>query len=272
MDSLPNELLVIIFNFVNKITDKRLLLRTCTRYNTITKELITCAEKNFRIKYKSFINYYCVEKFTQELCHDEYFYDIPQKYFNANNSVLMGLLARYGNLYKLKYAIQNKCSLSVVVCEMAAQYGHLDVIIWAQEFGMFTRRICSIAATFGHLNIIKWAKSDGYTWDENVCENAALNGHLNILKWARENGCDLNPDICSKAALNGHLNILKWARENGCNWNSAICTNAALNGRLEILKWAIANGCDLEIGICTTGALLYGHLNILNWLKENGYY
>ncbi len=272
MNSLPNDLILVIIDLLDKITDKRRFSKTCKFYNRIIKKLIGCEEKNFRVKYKISIFHYCKEKFTLELCHDGYFCDIPRRYFNNNNRVLMELLTIYGNLNKLKYAMKRKCILPIAICEIAAQYGHLNIIIWAQKYGVYMRNVCSIAAKFGHLNIIKWAKNYGHDWQDFVCENAALNGHLDILIWARENGCDWDSKTCRKASLHGHLNVLIWARENGCDWDSSVCNNAVVNGHLEIVKWALKNGCELDVEVFAAGALMYGHFDILIWAKENGYY
>ncbi len=224
MNKLPNELILIVFDFIEKITDKRQFLRTCKLYNTITKRLFKCTENDFWVNYFERTNYnfcknfdYCVENFTLELCYDSYFDRIPIRYFNRNNSSLMVLLVKHGQLDLLKFAINNNCSLNFNTSTMAAYYGHLDVLIWARDMGCdWSSRVCAHAAQNGHLDILKWARDNGCRWDTTTCAFAAQNGHLNILKWARENGCDWNENTCIYAERNGHLKVLKWAIENGC--------------------------------------------------------
>ncbi len=148
--SLPNELIIIIFNFIEKITDKRQFLKTCKLYNNLTKELIKNAENKFienyrrhgngvvNIYYNLYIlyhqrNIYCMEKFTLELCYDSYFDMIPKLYFNKNNRQLVTLLVRYGKLDLLKFAIKNGCLLHRNTWEIADFYGHLDILKWAKE-------------------------------------------------------------------------------------------------------------------------------------------
>ena len=47
------------------------------------------------------------------------------------------------------------------------------------------------------------------------------------------------------------------------------CTYAALNGHLEALDWARDNGCKWDKLTCVYAAK-NGHLEVLKWLRENG--
>ena len=51
MEYMPNELILIIFMYINKVTDKRQFVRTCKLYNTITKKLIKNVINNFKVKH-----------------------------------------------------------------------------------------------------------------------------------------------------------------------------------------------------------------------------
>ena len=109
--NIPNELIITIFNFIEKITDKRQFLKTCKLYNNLTKGLITnlneCELEYFKKRniiaetpkmyYSHYLSIrdYCVERFTIELCYDGYFDMIPISYFNNNNEVLIRLLIKH---------------------------------------------------------------------------------------------------------------------------------------------------------------------------------
>ncbi len=130
--SLPDEIILVIFNFIKKITDKRQFLKTCSKYNNLTKELFEISENNSKLNlYGKTISEYSMEKFTLELCCDGYFNMIPKKYFNERNGVIIGLLVIYGKLELLKFAINNGCRFDYDTCILAAENGHLDVIKWA---------------------------------------------------------------------------------------------------------------------------------------------
>ncbi len=286
---LPNELIIIIFNYIDKITDKRQFLRTCNTYNNLLKGLIInlndcelkyfersnilfCFDGTSNMNYEKYLlkRDYCVERFTIELCYDSYFDMIPMSYFNEKNEVIIRLLVKHGKLELLQIAIDNSIVLGNFTCLMASEYGQLDVLKWLKTKCIFntTPKICSFAALHGHLETLKWLRQNGSFWDQQTCANAAFNGHLEVIKWAREYGCDWTLNTIAYAAYNGHLEIIKWARENGAEWEYWTCANAAKNGHLNVLKYARENDCNWN---STTwyDALENGNVDVINWLKEN---
>ncbi len=156
METLPDEIILIIFENILKITDKRQFLRTCAKYNTLTKYNFIQYEQNYSIRSFHKINNYCMEKFTLELCHDLYFDMIPTFYIIPSNEILGKALGIFNNLELLKIAKNNGCNLE---------------------------SICYNASKYGHLETLKWAMDNGYIWDSRICTYAALNGHFEVVKW-----------------------------------------------------------------------------------------
>ncbi len=293
--SLPNELIIIIFNFIKKITDKRQFLKTCKLHNTLLKGLITemsDAELNYfkinddEVGYEEKNRYYfmymekrdyCVEKFMMELCYDSYFDMIPLIYItkNINNTVIIKLLIKYGKLELLQFAI-NKRHPSLQLYKLATESGQLDILIWLSKHGYgdgivtgLIIGIGDIAGGKGHLDILKWAMEHDCGFSSNAYLNAAKNGHVHILEWATENGYHLASDILPEAARYGHLNILVWAKKKGYYLRKNICANAAINGHLHILKWARENGCGWNSVTCANTAF-NNQLETLKWARANG--
>ncbi len=245
METLPDEIILLIFENILKITDKRQFLRTCTKYNTTTKYSIQSFEQDYFVRYFNKIDYYCVEKFTLELCYDKYFNMIPITYINFDNKIIAKALAAFNNIELLKIAKNNGCNFDDINY-YASLYGHLEILKWAFANGYYhgCTTISETAALNGHLDILKWANSNTRGNCNNVCVNAARNGHLECLIWARKIGVfPWDHRVCIYAARNGHFEVLKWARKNGCDWNRFVCTNAKMNGHYDILNWAIDNGC-----------------------------
>ncbi len=270
MDTLPQELILHIFDFITLITDKRQFLKTCVSYNKLTKHPMQTFEKKYYVKrlYKTKKNN--VEKFTKELCRDRYFDMIPMSYINPNNKVIVKMLVKFNCLPKLMEAKNNGCDLQYI-CYHTGTYGHIEILKWARENGYEWGDCARNAGSYGHLETLKWARENGCDWDSGVCTFAAKHGHLDILIWARENGCDWDSDVCRYAAEYGHLDILIWARENGCEWTSYVCLVAAIQGYLEILKWAMGNGCDWTI-YAYNRAKQIGNLDIVKWIEDNGFH
>ncbi len=213
MDTLPNELIIEIFNLIQKITDKRQFLRACKYYNNITKQSILYYEKNYQNSHLEHETKYSVEKFTCELCHDKYFELIPEHYITKSNSALVMASVFYNDLDLLKKAKQIGCDL---------------------------REMIDFAALGGHRSLLLYGSHNGYEWNEWTCANAALGGHLHILSWLRNIGCPWNQTTCDFAIMGGHLHVFKWARIMGCHWDKTSfdilnCKNE------EIVNWLKEN-------------------------------
>ncbi len=234
MYSLPNELILEIFNYIQKITDKRQFLRTCIHYNNLAKQSVLNFESYYIINYFghkfSYKNEYCIEKFTLELCGDEYFDILPKSYINKNNKIIVIALATFNCIKLLELALDNDCN----ACSNLGE-----------KYENNMNSICEFAALNGHIEILKWAinKVDKSILNNSiVCAGASLNGHLETLKWLRDHGFELNKFSCSNAAINGHLEILQWIMDNGGEWDNEAYYYAKNNGHLEVLKWIKEKG------------------------------
>ncbi len=260
--SLPNELILHIFEFIQKITDKRQFLKTCNKYNLITKQLIKQYEDNFIIKGFDKNNCYCIKKYVLELCHNSYFDLIPESLIYPDNIFLVQALAFFGDTvildrlvkitisyYQLEFGYDTRhladsiSSLEYVICDYAILNDQLDVLVWIKNNYSLPKYVCSAAIENGKLEILKWLRKNGCKFSNFSSRIAARNGHVSCLQYTHVNGCEWNSTICSNAARGGHLSCLKYARENGCEWDNNVCYFAKKYGHTELLSWAIENGC-----------------------------
>ncbi len=132
MQSLPLDVIPIIFGFITKRTDKRQFTRTCKIYNDITKKLITKQKKlqgYIKRNYPFLLDddNYCMEKFTFELCNDSYLNLIPKKYIVPENRIITDLLIIIGDFNMLQLAIRNGCEISVNAHDLATHLKHFDI-------------------------------------------------------------------------------------------------------------------------------------------------
>ncbi len=248
MEQLPNEIILLIFDNIKLITDKRHFLKTCNKYNLITKQSFYNYEKNYKVKHFKKIERYCVEKFTLELCHDKYFEMIPERHIIADNIILIHALASFNCLPLLKLAKENGCNL-FYVCKHAAFNGNIEILKWAKEIGCeLTPQYIIYTIENGHLDALKWIQSNYKTGKfliTRLCDYSAFYGQLDILKWAHEFNYLWNENTCLLAASKNHLSCLKYARENGCDWDARVYLIAKGKGHTELLNWAIENGCPV---------------------------
>ncbi len=218
MNLLPNELIIIIFNYIQKITDKRQFLRTCKTYNKITKQSMLEYVCNYNVSQFNYKHKYSVETFTLEICHDGYFNLIPEHYINKNNKILVSCLAYYNNVPLLELAKLKNCHLTYAL-EYSVLGGHIPMLVWCTNNNFNKDLICCIAIKCGHLHILKWLQECKYNFDIKS-------------SWT-----------CNKAVEKSQLEILKFLRGIGCNWNSTTYQYALRTGDRELIEWMIENGC-----------------------------
>ncbi len=264
MDTLPTELIHIIFNYIKLITDKRQFVKTCVLYNKITKKLMVEVENNLKPMYTSMVsmlvhknlqsgyynpNYlyeiitdYCVEKFTLELCNDKYFNLIPMSYLQTNNSIIMYILSSYGQTELLDIAYKN-WGVNENMLEPALYNGHLDTVIWFYNHGCKNKDlIAKTACANGHKHILKWVIQNGYTFT-NLSFFAVLGGRLNILIWLKKKDYMMVEDVnILEATLYGHLDIIIWVKENSrYKWTERtyqdVYNMAKRKNHLHIIEW-----------------------------------
>ncbi len=303
METLPLEILITIFDFIPWITDKRRVAQTCKKYNSIIKEFIKIIESHDQITYNSYpnnfrmgnelcrdpffqnnvdyTNEYCVEKFTLELCHDNYLDLMPMEYLIPENKIITTILILFGKIELLKIALINGCKLNKLIdrktfnynsCDFAVIGGHIDILQLVRLRGCeWDGKTCKYAAYYGHLNVIRFLIDNGCEIDMGTCVNAAKMGHLHILEWWKGKNIPFYPEVCAAAASHGHLDIIKWLFENGCECDENICIEAAKNGHLDIIKWAIENNCNFDVSETYFNAALANEINIIKWMRESNY-
>ncbi len=227
MNILPLDVIPIIFSYINKITDKRQFSKTCVMYNNITKNMIKMCEYDFPIKRIDHVEEYSMEKFTLELCYDEYYDMIPTKYLIPNNTIIVEVLAKFGQVELLQIAKNNRCRIHLMVSLWAAEYGHINVIELSLQAQKISQTITPISISM-------------------IAKTAAQYGQLDVLKWlvtyVDEIPSDMGTFVATYAACGGNLDILIWLKEKGYVYNKSFVRQMVdLNGYVNIIEWLDAN-------------------------------
>ena len=105
--------------------------------------------------------------------------------------------------------------------------GRAELVKWAlaegcpRECGDGKHSMAEVAAKYGHLELVEWlCEEGGFAMDETVVKYAAKGGNLLLVQWLRGKGCPWNASTCYWAVHYGHVEVLRWARENGCEWEA----------------------------------------------------
>jgi len=167
----------------------------------------------------------------------------------------------------------NLCQCDLIVCQFAAQNGHLHVLKWIEKNRTYEGKIGNLpwdewtylhAAEGGHLHIMEHIHSihqhhfnEFHRKAPLIYEMAAMGGHIHVLEWTRNkniHGDILLPwteryMICENAAQNGHLDTLKYMRNKNIHGllpdgtpdipplSELTCIAAARNGHTHVLEW-----------------------------------
>ncbi len=185
MNLLPNEIILEIFFYILKITDKRQFLKTCVLYNNITKRSMDNFEFNYNnLPHFEYQDPYSMENFTLELCHDSYFNLIPEHYIDKSNYNLIPCLSYYNCLPLLESAHEKGCDIDDVIM-YAAYGGHIDIIKWSIKMGQGDGMLLYYTVEGGHFHLLKWLHEIDYDFNL-LCDHAIEYEQIEMLKYAVE--------------------------------------------------------------------------------------
>lgn len=134
---------------------------------------------------------------------------------------------------------------------------------------------CEIAAELGNLQALIWLRQNNCVWGSTIF-TATQNGHLNIIRHAVENGCVIVPHIMFESAVqNGHVNILKWLKSylSKTEWQKVIkfqrvrINEEPLGKIVEVFQWML-NEEKITLKDTYTYAETYGDINLLNFFYQ----
>jgi len=162
------------------------------------------------------------------------------------------------------------------ICNTVCTSGRLDIL----KLLRLPSRTCFIAAEFGHLQIIKYAEERGFPLNECHCMEAVMSGQLECLKYLinyvcfclsdEVHHCNIREDICDLAAKNDHIHILQYLHfEKGFEWDEYVMTSAAGHGHIDCLRFLHENNCSWDEFTCV-GAIEGGYVDCLQYAIENG--
>ena len=104
----------------------------------------------------------------------------------------------------------------------------------------------------GHLSLLKGL--NGYNpLDKEIplCTEAAAGGHVDVLEWIKKNDFfpesgDINDEMHFKVGKHGHLDALESIAERDQYYMSMVYNGAAYGGHLDLIEWLDDNGNNAE--------------------------
>lgn len=149
----------------------------------------------------------------------------------------------------IKYNIKKGNNISAGLLNIAHENGTLDTIkfIYENFTFKFEREYYSRAAISGKLDILKWLH-ENYKCKTSL-KSIMKNGHFHVVIWLYENDLYIMPDNPVECIVEG--------------------------GNLDMLIWLYKlypKYFDIDMKSVMNKAAVHGHLNIIQWLYENGFF
>lgn len=114
----------------------------------------------------------------------------------------------------LKWLLENGMNWYGYLCERAIRYNRTDVLVWVHENGYQKKStdglFCEIAAAYGHLEILKVLRGYGHPIKCSSMTSAAYNHHFEVLEWLNENGCPWDEETYNTAVNGDDTEIIEW--------------------------------------------------------------
>lgn len=190
------------------------------------------------------------------------------------DQVVCEYLARHGLLHILKEAPPAD-GIDII----AAQHGHLDIIVWLADSGRIDNihSVFWFAAHSGHINILEYMHAafpgddlvGSYDW--HAISAAAAANQLDAIKWFFSIGA-LNKSgaklaCIAGAALHGHASIAKYIIPmcSKLELHAAIM-GAAACGELKTVQLLCTRCDDIPVSLVINAAEHHEH--VVNWIKE----
>ncbi|AJF97612.1 ankyrin repeat protein [Pandoravirus inopinatum] len=259
IDTLPNELLGLIFSFLPCVR-RRVAAMVSVRWSAVAMPRNTAAGPLCCCPVRYYSTTICVIKAAASEGHVvclSYMLSRHGRYDGVygHKRKAARAAARRGRLACLDYMAAQRGGIDASALDAAAKAGNADAIRYLCEragqvahWGHLSRAIAS-----GSVDAVdylyarspdmwtheEWFDGKGRAYkdiydrcrgqmDAYACAIAARHGRIRALAHLVNVGCRPDANACIEAARAGHLNCLKYAREQGAPWDERTCAAAAI--------------------------------------------
>lgn len=154
--------------------------------------------------------------------------------------------------------------------DLAAKYGHLDVLKWLYTMGIrYTLDTIDIAYKNGHEKAAKWLYIKGARSRSKPLDIAIKYGNLEVLNLLyNKYGGKVTIDHMSYAAKFNHLKVLEWLWDHGGTIKEQTISYAIENKNLLMLKFLLTKDSTFR-AYAINFANTYDHLEVIEFLQNS---
>jgi hypothetical protein len=240
--SLPGEIIVHIFSFVDCITRRTTLTAICRRWLAIVTDP--------RQKHRG-----CMDRLDR-----------------LSLDSVVGAVLQHDHAICMETALPVWTRPSIA---QTARHGAAQCFVRLREMGVAIRLddICKMAA-WGRVSMLGHIETVGINkhYRSDLCKRAAKRGHIQTIDWLRQRGCPWDETVCAKAARHGQLATLRWLHEGGCPWDDATTREASSAGWVDCLIYAHENGCPInQVSVNCAWKQSHHHRHVREYLLKHDF-
>ena len=181
-----------------------------------------------------------------------------------------------GRLDLFRLAVESGCGIGHKSIEVAARRGHLKMLVYIAECrALCTQCAGTGASSGGHLGVLRWL-FPGSKWcaDQEsglFMRNAVMGGFLPMVRWIHQKGQELNKELLETSITHANLDMVKYIHHHKTweEYPTSALLRAALRGHLEIMQWLREQGYPWSDGICMLLAKR-GHIEAIKYARAHG--
>ncbi len=183
-------------------------------------------------------------------------------------------LAKKGHLGLLKWAVDNGCPIYYRTAVGAAKRGRVEVLRWLNASGCsWNATVCNAAIKYRQYDTFDWLVQNDWPWDQSAyyaaISNDDVEGLNRVHKCYNHHDYPLKKDMMKYAAVVGGIDAMKWLVCEGLEIDKFVVIKAVERGHLNMLEWMKDNKYEYMSGI--NYAAYHGHLHIIQWAEKDGY-
>ena len=131
-----------------------------------------------------------------------------------------------------------------------------------------------VASEYGHVDVLEWWKNSGIFlyYGEDALDKASSNGHIDVLNWWLNSGLQLKYSEKSihLACRERHIDVLNWWLNSGLQlkYSEWALNYASRMGRIDILDWWKNSGLKLKYN---EDVLMTRYTTVLDWFFNSEY-
>ncbi|AGO85265.2 Ankyrin repeat domain containing protein [Pandoravirus salinus] len=267
-DTLPDELVALIFSFLSCIAIRISAGRVCGRWRRIATDpkaigrplcVPSGSAGDLSVLAAGAGHHGCIDDAVE----------IDRHAVGPANACILASAVRSGNARCIEYVRRRTDQSTAAASYESVCSGRVDLVEMFDWQGHAFHPV-SVAASRGHTHLIDYFCQRGLHVRFHLLGGAMAAGRVDVLRWAVANGCVPDPEAHRMAARSGSVECLRFLDDCGCSRHRGSTSAAAFGGHLDVIRYMDRNGYDRHTDdLCS--ALQGGRVEVVDYMHRRGW-